>query len=48
MRREGFPLPMELIMKTFLNLKIGVRLAVAFAFVLVLLVAVVVAGLTRA
>ena len=34
-------------MKSFLNLKIGVRLAVAFAFVLVLLVAVVGAGLMR-
>ncbi|HKW84705.1 MAG TPA: methyl-accepting chemotaxis protein [Burkholderiaceae bacterium] len=34
-------------MKTFLNLKIGVRLAVAFAFVLVLLVAVVGAGMLR-
>ena len=34
-------------MKTFLNLKIGVRLALAFAFVLMLLVAVVSAGLLR-
>jgi len=34
-------------MKSFLNLKIGVRLALAFAFVLVLLVAVVGAGLQR-
>ncbi|HKX43946.1 MAG TPA: MCP four helix bundle domain-containing protein, partial [Burkholderiaceae bacterium] len=34
-------------MKTFLNLKIGVRLALAFAFVLTLLVAVVGAGLLR-
>ena len=34
-------------MKTFLNLKIGVRLALAFAFVLALLVAVISAGLLR-
>jgi methyl-accepting chemotaxis protein len=34
-------------MKTFFNLRIGMRLAVAFAFVLTLLVAVVTAGLLR-
>ena len=34
-------------MKTFLNLKIGMRLALAFAFVLTLLVAVIGAGLLR-